>query len=146
MNLFIYLSMFELIFCGLKLKEEPVFTLSEGHRRSLSLPGWVQIFLFELGRLLVFHRKDECKGKFSRIEDAVVNSWTTILLVPLALFWQQPRKWIQILLNPDLIVAFEGEFQILHDLLWVEGRVGGPWKFYVGIPLENWFQNVQPSR
>lgn len=95
-----------------------VDTLSAGHRGSLSLPGWVQIFLFELRRLLVFHRKDECKGKFSRIEDVVVNSWTTILLVPLTLFWQQLRKWIQILLNPDLIVAFEGEFQILHDLLW----------------------------
>lgn len=91
-NLFIYLSMFELIFYALKLKEEPAFTLRAGHRGSLSLSGWVQIFLFELRRLLVFRRKDECKGKFSRIEDAVVNSWTTILLVPLTLFWQQPRK------------------------------------------------------
>lgn len=91
-NLFTYLSMFEMIFYALKLKKEPVFTLSAGHRGRLSPPGWVKIFLFEFTRLLVFHRKDEYKGKFSRIEDAVVNSWTTILLVPLTLFWQQPRK------------------------------------------------------
>lgn len=53
------------------------------------------------------------------VEDMAANGWTIIFLVPLTLFGCGLGSGILVLLSPNLILAPEGEFQVLTYLQWV---------------------------
>ena len=52
------------------------------------------------------------------VEDMAANVWTIIFFVPLTLCGCGLGSGIQVLLSPNLIVAPEGEFQVLTYLQW----------------------------